>query len=164
MHALRLLFVISILLFSANATAKEISPETTVRWIYSEEQSDEADAGISDGMLPMTARLGDLFAEEEANSSAENGGIGRLDFGWMVNGQDAKIEALVVESETVVPLSPNHEPRKIVTAKFDNFGRPTEIRYYWIKHPDRGWLLDDVIGSGRGEESWTLSLLLGFGR
>lgn len=134
-------------------------PEAVVRGLY----ADTADGDA----LPMTQRLESLFLLERDYLEASGHPFDRLDFDWMVNGQDALITGLAIETVDV-PMrdygdaAVDQFARKIVTASFKNFDSPTVIRYYWIKERS-GWKLDDVMGHGEEGMTWTLSLLLAYG-
>ena len=134
-------------------------PETIVRSLYS--------AAVDGDALPMTQRLESLFLMERDYLEAKGYPFDRLDFDWIVNGQDALITELAIETLEVPMRDYGDEAvdqfdRKIVTASFKNFDSPTMIRYYWVRERS-GWKLDDVIGYGEGRGIWTLSLLLAYG-
>lgn len=136
-------------------------PLKAVEAIYSD------DAKHSNKSLPMTRRLETLFLLERDHLEASGEPIGRIDFDWTVNGQDASISMLDVTAVDV-PLrdfgdeAVDQFERRIVTARFMNFDSEQVIRYYWVKQRN-GWHLDDVTGQGEDSMIWTLSLLLGFG-
>jgi hypothetical protein len=136
-------------------------PLATVEAIYSD------DAKQSAKSLPMTQRLESLFLLERDHLEASGEPIGRLDFDWTVNGQDASI-SMVDVTAVDVPLrdfgdaAVDQFERRIVTARFMNFDNEQVIRYYWVKQRN-GWHLDDVTGQGEDSMTWTLSLLLGYG-
>tara|TARA_R110000824_G_scaffold999_10_gene5623 strand:- start:338 stop:850 length:513 start_codon:yes stop_codon:yes gene_type:complete len=122
---------------------------------------------IDRGALPMTQRLETLFLLERDYLEASGYPVGRLDFDWTVNGQDALITDLAFETVDV-PIrdygdaAVDQFDRKIIIASFKNFASPTEIRYYWIRERS-GWKLDDVTGDSEDGMTWTLSLLLAYG-
>lgn len=134
-------------------------PEDVVRGLYSET--------TGGGELVMTRRLETLFLLERDYLDASGHPFDRLDFDWIVNGQDALITELAFETVDV-PMrdygdaAVDQFDRKIVIASFKNFDSPTEIRYYWIKERS-GWKLDDVTGHSEDGMTWTLSLLLTYG-
>tara|TARA_R110000824_G_scaffold150891_4_gene321703 strand:- start:334 stop:846 length:513 start_codon:yes stop_codon:yes gene_type:complete len=134
-------------------------PESVVRGLYSD--------SITGDELVMTRRLETLFLLERDYLDASGHPFDRLDFDWIVNGQDALITGLAIETVDV-PMrdygdaAVDQFDRKIVIAAFRNFDSPTEIRYYWIKERS-GWKLDDVTGGGEDGMTWTLSLLLAYG-
>lgn len=100
-----------------------------------------------------TPRLAALFALEKREAGGE---VGRLDFDFWSNAQDWQLSGVKV---TGVPVE-GATDRQIVIAKFRNFGKSEEIRFYFEKTKS-GWLLDDaraLVG-----ESWTLSLILKYG-
>lgn len=134
-------------------------PEAMVTALY----SDTADRSP----LPMTQRLETLFLLERDYLEASGYPVGRLDFDWVVNGQDALITDLAFETVDV-PIrdygkaAVDQFDRKIIIASFQNFASPTAIRYYWIRERS-GWKLDDVTGDSEDGMTWTLSLLLAYG-
>lgn len=136
-------------------------PVKAVEAIYSDDVKQQAQT------LPMTQRLESLFLLERDHLEASGEPIGRLDFDWTVNGQDASISMLDITSVDV-PMrdfgdaAVDQFERRIVTARFMNFDSEQIIRYYWIKQRN-GWHLDDVTGQGEDSMTWTLSLLLAFG-
>ena len=139
--------------------ASASDPVATVKRLYGLETGN-AGAG-----LPMTQRLERLFLLDELHLEESGEPIGRLDFDWVVNGQDALITDVKVTSFSV-PLrdfgdeAVDQFERMIVTAEFKNFDSQMRLRYYWIRERS-GWKLDDVASVG--EFPWTLSLLLAYG-
>lgn len=130
-------------------------PELTVRNLYPEPPM------LADGILPLTPRLKDLFERDDRRVCELDTPIGRLDFDWVVNGQDFLISDVSVETvETYAGLA-DEPDRKVVIAKFKNFDTANELRYYWEKADD-GWRLDDVASVSE-RFPWTLSLLLEYG-
>ncbi len=134
-------------------------PEAVVRGLYSDT--------VTGDELVMTQRLETLFLLERDYLEASGHPFDRLDFDWIVNGQDTLITGLAIETVDV-PMrdygdaAVDQFDRKIVIATFKNFNSPTEIRYYWIRERS-GWKLDDVTGHSEDGMTWTLSLLLGYG-
>ncbi len=167
--AFALLLAIPVLPVMASAPVKETSdtpvlatdPLTAVEAIYSDDMKPSANG------LPMTQRLESLFLLERDHLEASGEPIGRIDFDWTVNGQDASISMVDVTAMDV-PLrdfgdaAVDQFERRIVTARFMNFDSEQIIRYYWVKQRN-GWHLDDVTGQGEDSMTWTLSLLLAFG-
>ncbi len=139
-------------------------PIEIVEQLYTESETGEQDAEIVDIPMPMTAELGDLLADDHSYGSINGTGIGRLDFDWMVNGQDASITNLEIKRVAVVAYSSDKPKREIIVAQFDNFDDPTRISYYWKYDADRGWLIEDVTGWSQDGLVWTLSLLLKYGQ
>ena len=130
-------------------------PALTVRNLYPDPPA------LADGELPLTPRLQQLFESDDRRVCELDTPIGRLDFDWVVNGQDFLITDVSVETvETYAGLEDEPE-RVVVIARFKNFDTPNELRYYWEKAED-GWRLDDVA-SVSDEFPWTLSLLLKYG-
>lgn len=142
--------------------ADPVIPLETVESLYADCETEDQKIEIVDIPLPMTAELGDLLAEDQARGNANGTGIGRLDFDWMVNGQDARITNLQIERTVVLP-SADEPKREIITAQFNNFDDPARISYYWTYHDDRGWVIEDVTGWSQNGLVWTLSLLLKYG-
>jgi hypothetical protein len=85
-----------------------------------------------------------------------HGEVGRIDFDFWSNAQDWKLSEVKVTS---VPVE-GAASRRVVIAKFKNFGKPNEIHFYFTK-TGRGWLLDDA--RALTDEPWTLSLILKYG-
>mgnify|MGYP000698797543 CR=1 FL=1 len=146
---------------SAAVLVEFVDPLVTVKAIYSDDAKQPAES------LPMTQRLESLFLLERDHLEASGVPIGRLDFDWTVNGQDASISMLDVTAIDVPvrdfgDAAVDQFERRIVTARFMNFDSEQVIRYYWVKQRN-GWHLDDVTGQGQDGMTWTLSLLLGYG-
>ncbi|WP_284124202.1 hypothetical protein [Parerythrobacter aestuarii] len=138
------------------ATRGIADPVETLRALYDEGMD------IPQVDLPLTDRLYDLMLRDDWRRGVHDTPIARIDFDWIVNGQDALISDIEVEGTTPDGLRLSDEPeRMVVTARFKNFDTPNELDYYWEKGP-HGWRLDDVVS--RGERGWVLSLLLGYGR
>jgi len=100
-----------------------------------------------------TDRMLALFAEDE-QVMMDNDGMGRLDFGFWVAGQDWDISNVSVTARAVT----GDADRRVVTAEFSNFGEPNTLHFYWERTP-AGWRLDDVSS----DSGWTLSLILKYG-
>lgn len=113
-----------------------------------------ANKPVPDDASTFTPRLKSLFDLEKKDSGGE---VGRLDFDYWANGQDWKITKVAVKA---VPVE-GAKDREIVFATFHNIDRDDEIHFYFEKSA-KGWLLDDVR-SLKGEEPWTLSLILKYG-
>lgn len=159
----------------ASAAATEnvgqaIDPVAAVRRLYT--LLDEPIVASPDGEdiadpLPMTQRLESLFLLERDYLEASGHPFDRMDFSWVVNGQDSLITDMKITSVDV-PIRDYGDrvvdqfPRKIVTASFKNFDDPTTIRYYWVQQRN-GWKLHNATGTGDDGMTWTLSLLLEYG-
>jgi hypothetical protein len=101
-------------------------------------------------------RLRALFAAYQAWSSQHPDEVGALDFDWWTNAQDYSIRNLSYRE-----ISEGPDLRWIV-ARFDNYDRPDEIRFRFIRQAGGRWALDDAMqGTGSGDNGWTLSALLG---
>ena len=135
---------------AANGVA---DPVAAVRALY------EDDCAVPD-RIPLTPRLEALFRAEDERRELHDEPLGRIDFDWVVNGQDALISDVAVEGSEVSLALPDEPARMVVIARFANFKQPQELVYYWEKGAD-GWRLDDVVH--RGEYAWSLSLLLAYG-
>lgn len=85
----------------------------------------------------VTPRLEALLAAERAYVEA-NGEPRYLDFDWHVGGQDAELSNVTVDHEPVEP------GMVVVTARFANFGQPTQVHYVWLRQNDGRWALDDA--------------------
>ncbi|WP_298021799.1 hypothetical protein [uncultured Parasphingopyxis sp.] len=88
--------------------------------------------------LPLSPRLSTLFAEERAAVEADPDQISRLDFAWVIAGQDAEISDLEVTHDMAGPDTLH------VTASFANFGTPTKVVYIFVRQNDGEWLVDDI--------------------
>lgn len=134
------------------ALAQTVSdPETFIRDSY--ESLERGGEPPQWGAPFYTDRMIALFAENE-QVMMENDGIGRLDFGFWVAGQDWDISDVAVSSHTAT----GNADRRIVEARFSNFGEPNTLHFYWERTPS-GWRLDDVSSAS----GWTLSLILKYG-
>lgn len=100
-----------------------------------------------------TDRMIALFAENE-QVMMNNDGIGRLDFGFWVEGQDWDISDISVTTRPVTGTG----DRRVVVAQFRNFGEEQTLFFYWERTAG-SWRLDDVSSAS----GWTLSLLLKYG-
>lgn len=110
----------------------------------------------------MTPRLEDLLQRDDTRREVHDTPIARLDFDWVVNGQDALISNVKIIGRLPDRLRLEDESEQmVVTACFDNFGQPQVLDYYWQKAED-GWQLDDVVSRTPGF-TWVLSLLLEYG-
>lgn len=99
-------------------------------------------------------RLISLFTVYRVWAGAHEDLVGSIDFDWWVNAQDWSIARVSVGQAMGGPT------RRIVTARWTNYGRPETSRFVFVREHGR-WVLDDVInGSGRGDHGWTLSQLL----
>ena len=138
------------------------TPEQAIRAIYETKSETPGDC------LQLSDRLILLFGAEEMRMEALDIPIGRLDFDWVVNGQDALITNVRVTAVEVSPAGPSDPPRQIVTARFDNFGEPQVIDYYWEQGPSHeedypgDWGITEVVSRTQGFD-WVLSLLLSHG-
>ncbi|HYE29373.1 MAG TPA: hypothetical protein VD887_13315 [Allosphingosinicella sp.] len=131
-------------------------PRAFVERVYRNDSEAPAD-GEAAGVY--SDRLRALFDDESRDAGGE---IGRLDFDFWVNGQDSEIAAIEVTEEEVF----GRPDRRVVVARFTNFGEPQTNLFYFERIRGR-WYLDDVRNLGRPGEpggGWTLSLLLRYGR
>lgn len=100
-----------------------------------------------------TPRLQALWADMVKDAGDE---VGRVNFDFWVNAQDADLSGFSFASEPVI----QNDDRRIVIARFRNFDRDETLAFYWEKIDGR-WRLDDV--ESRGETAWTLSVILKYG-
>lgn len=107
--------------------------------------------------IPFSARLKALFAQEKRE--VPEGDLGRLDFDWLVDGQDSKVTATKITSRTV-EFAAN---RKIVVVRFKNFDKALENHFFWEKDAKGKWVLDDVRSIEPDGPGFTLSLVLKYG-
>lgn len=78
------------------------------------------------------------------------GGEQRINFDTWVNAQDFAI------SDVLVVLERDGRDRRIVLARWRNFGRADSSRFHFVRRHGR-WFLDDIVSRTSG---WTLSALL----
>ena len=100
-----------------------------------------------------TPRLAALWADMRRDAGDE---VGRVNFDVWVNAQDSELSGFSFGGEPVF----GNPDRRIVVARFRNMDRDEVIAFYWERIDGR-WRLDDV--EARGEEPWTLSVLLKYG-
>ena len=137
----------------ANGATKIDDPVKFVSGLYSKMAAATMKAPYVAPEVIYTPRLAALFDLEKREAGGE---VGRIDFDFWSNAQDWQLSNVKV---TGAPVE-GAKDREIVIAKFKNFGKPQEIRFYFEKTKS-GWLLDDarsLVG-----ESWTLSLILKYG-
>jgi hypothetical protein len=106
-------------------------------------------------------RLRELFAIQQREHGADE--VGRLSMNIFTGTQDGEVESIRIEQADVDFAVP---PRRIVTATFSIFDRPTKMQYYFEKIGER-WYLDDIASAGFGPPdefpAWTLSTVLKYG-
>jgi len=137
----------------ANGATKIDDPVKFVSSVYSQMAAATVKSPYRAPEDIYTPRLAALFDLETREAGGE---VGRIDFDFWSNAQDWQLSDVKVSS---VPVE-GAKNREIVIAKFKNFGKPQEIRFYFEK-TNSGWLLDDarsLVG-----ETWTLSLILKYG-
>lgn len=100
-----------------------------------------------------TPRLQALWADMQKDAGDE---VGRVNFDFWINAQDAELSGFSFAGEPVL----GNDARKIVIARFRNMDRDEVIAFYWEKIDGR-WRLDDV--ESRGADPWTLSVILKYG-
>ncbi len=141
----------------------EVAPLEFTRNLYGVAQADLDACLPLPERLPYSKRLAAAFAAEEARIDTYQEPIGRLDFDYVVDGQDALITEVEIKEYDVRGGIPADPDRKVVTAKFKNFGAPVSLSYYWVKE-DGAWVVDEVVSDGSPDNrGWVLSLILDFG-
>lgn len=150
---MRALLLAAVLMFvPAAATAQELTdePEVYVASVYgrlvNNKPYDTPDA-------LYTPRLQALWKDMARDAKDE---VGRVNFFFWTNSQDAELSNFQFEGEPVM----QNDDRRIVTAKFRNMDRDEIIVTYWEKIDGR-WRLDDV--QSQGKDAWTLSVILKYG-
>jgi hypothetical protein len=100
-------------------------------------------------------RLAALSATYDRWQRRHHDEVGSIDFDWWINAQDWELSGI---SATEAETGPN---ARTVTARWHNSDRADSSRFLFVRIGGR-WYLDDVVnGSGRGDDGWTLSYLLG---
>jgi hypothetical protein len=136
----------------AHAAATKISdPAKFVADVYAKYAKVKDYAPPTDIYSP---RLAALFALDTKEAGGE---VGRIDFDPWTNAQDFQISGVTVKAQPVE----NSSSREIVVAKFKNIGTPETIIFYFEKTGGE-WKLDDMQ-SPKGEQVWTLSVILKYG-
>jgi hypothetical protein len=150
---MRALFAAALLaLIPAAATAQSLTdePEVYVASVYDRLASAKP---YETPEALYTPRLQALWKDMAGDAGDE---VGRVNFDFWINAQDAELSGFLFEGEPVM----QNEGRRIVIARFRNMDRDEVIATYWEKIDGR-WRLDDV--ESRGKEPWTLSTLLKYG-
>lgn len=150
---MRRIVLAAIMMLTAPALAQPIADP--VAYVKKNYQLLAADKYHPDDPSTFTPRLKALFDLEKKDAGGE---VGRLDFDYWINGQDGKVANVSVKG---VPVEGAARDREVVIATFKSLSTPEEIHFYFEKAGGR-WLLDDVR-SLKGEEPWTLSLILKYG-
>jgi hypothetical protein len=103
-----------------------------------------------DGLLPeewpaLSSRIAPYV---EAALQPPDGEVGVLDFDVFVNGQDWDFDEVEVEE------TDRSDADASVVARFDNFGEPQEVSYYFVNEGGE-WLIDDIFWGVEGDSLWT---------
>lgn len=101
-----------------------------------------------------------IVALRTLDTKEAHGEVGRMDLDIWTGGQDWKVSDVHV---TAAPTD-GVPTREIVVAKFKDFGKPSEMHFYFEKTA-AGWKLDDIVSplSGQDQVPWTYSLVLKYG-
>jgi hypothetical protein len=155
------LAALAYLLFSLTPGGRALAVENPSDWVKGIYQTYAANKTVPSSLSILkpeaSPRLKRLIEAEEA-CMKRGKGICRLDFDPIVNAQDFSVTDIQVRSHAIVGSS---SPSKgIVTATFKNGGEVTIIEYTFTRQGAR-WLLDDVAAKTPGQETWTLSNILG---
>ena len=126
-------------------------PRAFVEGIYAEHVA-APDRPFADPRYAYSARLGALFGAYDEWQAAHPDLVGSLGFDFWVNAQDGTIAEV-----SVAETGPD---RRVLTARWQNQGRPDSSRYVFVREHGR-WVLDELInGTGAGPDGWTLTELL----
>lgn len=150
---MRALLLAAVLLFvPAAATAQSLTdePEVYVASVYGQLLNNKP-YDTPDALY--TPRLRALWKDMRKDAKDE---VGRVDFFFWTNSQDAELSNFSFAGEPVM----QNDNRRIVVAKFRNMDRDEVIVTYWEKIGGR-WRLDDV--QSQGKDAWTLSVILKYG-
>ncbi len=119
--------------------------------------------------IPLTDEIIDLIAAENRRLDDVAGAKPRVGFSWIYNDTSGRIGNLELTSRDVQDGKPEERKRRVVTARFDNYGQPQVLDFYWdLLGEDHepgypgDWGLYDVVSRTPGNE-WVLSLLFKFG-
>lgn len=119
--------------------------------------------------IPLSDEIVNLIAAENRRLDDVDGARPRVDFSWIYNDTSGGISNLELTSRDVEKGLPNARKRRVVTARFDNFGQPQVLDFYWdLLGEDHepgypgDWGVYDVVSRTHGNE-WVLSLLFKFG-
>lgn len=150
---MRLLMLIAMLIglpLAARAQSLDDEPEVYVAAVYdrlANRQPWETPAAL------YTPRLAALWADMRKDAGDE---VGRVNFDFWVNAQDAELSGFSFGGEPVL----GNDSRRIVIARFRNMDRDEVLAFYWERIDGR-WRLDDV--QSLGKDPWTLSVILKYG-
>jgi hypothetical protein len=150
-----LMFPLAIVMVAAPLAAVPVPPSQPFKVMHGVYKAMEN--GSEAPNIPLTPRLRALMALEQKETP--EGELGRIDFDWLVNGQDSKITDSKVTVRTV-DYAPS---RMIVVVRFKNFGKQMENHFFWEKDAKGKWALDDVRSIEPDGPGFTLSLVLKYG-
>jgi hypothetical protein len=143
--------------------AMQNTPEAVLLAAY------EAALNKPEDCIPLTDEIVDLIAAENRRLDDVEGAKPRVGFSWIYNDTSGGISNLELTSRDVDGGVPDDRKRRVVTARFDNFGQPQVLDFYWdllgedheLGYPG-DWGLYDVVSRTPGNQ-WVLSLLFKFG-
>jgi hypothetical protein len=150
---MRLFLLIALMIcvpLGARAQALDDEPEVYVASVY------DRLAGGLPWETPQdlyTPRLQALWADMRRDAGDE---VGRVDFDFWINAQDAELSDFSLGGEPVI----GNDNRRIVIARFRNMDRDEVIAFYWERIDGR-WRLDEA--QSLGKDPWTLSVILKYG-
>ncbi|MBP0579276.1 DUF3828 domain-containing protein [Labrys sp. LIt4] len=142
---------------SMPAVAAEISPEATVKQIYSGKTPETKGIDII-GNAKLRAKYlsKDLAAavKKDIDESAKSGEVGALDFDPVSDSQDPMIKDLKIEPASV------QGDRAQVSVSFDR-GDPKrdELVYDLVKENEQ-WRVSNISKKGNAQEAWSLRQML----
>ena len=147
---------------AANATAEAASsaapvkpddrgvadPSTYISSVYARYAASDPPAPDNHPFSPDLRRLID------ADRSEEQGGVGRLDFDYWIDGQDYEVEGVDVAA------IPQSDPaRQVIVARFSNMGTEVVNHFHFQKLGSR-WFIEDVRNIAGPGGGWSLSGIL----
>jgi hypothetical protein len=131
-------------------------PRAFVEQIYAAYVRGHGDSTPPEPAYAYSDRLRALFRAYHAHEARNRGElVGALDFDWWINAQDWSLSHVVVTQAEAGPAT------RAILARFRNGDRQDATRFLFVRVGNR-WYLDDAVnGTGRGDDGWTLSALLG---
>ncbi len=125
-------------------------PLVAIQAVYAALEKDKFDTDV-----PLSPRLKALMALDTKETGKDE--VGRIDFDYFINAQDAK----VTKSAVTIRDVDNAPNRRIVVVRFMNFDKQMENHFFWEK-TRTDWVLDDVRAIS-DDGGYVLSLVLKYG-
>lgn len=157
MLARALLFVLGSVLAPMAARAQIADPEAFVRRLYASISVPSGSGAFNQEFMLAKENRADYFTAKlvmllDANDriSDRNGGIGCIDFNFLVDGNDSD-DAEVKRTLRIAPAKASGAA-SAVEARFTNFKRPNRLRFSFVRDGAR-WKISDIESSG----NWRLS-------